>query len=328
MKNFNIIEIFNTNLYDDFNSNGELKKIFRLYDSYGKGLVEQIDIDENVSINIVKNATTLKNNYISECETNKSNFLKMYFCLSGSLDIINKTTNSIHRLKANDFVIFEINNKINSYIFKYKNLQAISININLENINSLRDLFTSKDFQNIIKVTKLLKYKKYFNTKIPEDINENIEYIHKFVVNNIKDYIKLNLITIDIINLINEFIIKNITGGLSHPDEQIIINIKQMILKDLENPPTVSEITDKYDISPYKLQKGFKALYDTTYYDYIINLRIKQSLPLLEKNETTILDIAQGLGFENPSKFSQYFKNIMDMTPSDYRNKHKKKKQP
>lgn len=43
---------------------------------------------------------------------------------------------------------------------------------------------------------------------------------------------------------------------------------------------------------------------------------------LLRQTECTVLEIAGKCGYDNGSKFAGAFKNVIGMTPNEYRNKH------
>ena len=62
----------------------------------------------------------------------------------------------------------------------------------------------------------------------------------------------------------------------------------------------------------------FKKQMDMTIFDYILYLRIQNSLPLLKK-EDSITEVAARVGFSSPSYYSQIFKRYMKCTPMEYK---------
>lgn len=98
-----------------------------------------------------------------------------------------------------------------------------------------------------------------------------------------------------------------------------VSNAKKIIIDNLDKQITVKEIAEKLDISTYKLQKSFKEIEGTTVYSFIRNAKIDNSKILLKKSGLSIIDISQKVGYENPSKFSTTFKDIIGCTPTEYR---------
>lgn len=62
----------------------------------------------------------------------------------------------------------------------------------------------------------------------------------------------------------------------------------------------------------------FKKHMGITIFDYVLYLRIQNSLPLLKKSES-ITEVASMVGFSSPSYYSQIFKRYMKCTPMEYK---------
>ena len=62
----------------------------------------------------------------------------------------------------------------------------------------------------------------------------------------------------------------------------------------------------------------FKKQMGMTIFDYILYLRIQNSLPLLKKTDS-ITEVASTVGFASPSYYSQIFKRYMNCTPIEYK---------
>lgn len=71
------------------------------------------------------------------------------------------------------------------------------------------------------------------------------------------------------------------------------------------------------------LSRVFKKETGSWLSDYIITYRMNIACKLLEETDNRIADIAQNLGY-NHSHFARQFRNIIGMTPQEYRMKHRK----
>ena len=97
-----------------------------------------------------------------------------------------------------------------------------------------------------------------------------------------------------------------------------IKEIKDYLLADFKNPPTIKELCEKFSISEYHLKEGFKELYGTTVYGYLLEKKLEFALHKLEEGKTKVKDIAFEIGYENPSHFISAFKKKYSLTPKQY----------
>lgn len=94
---------------------------------------------------------------------------------------------------------------------------------------------------------------------------------------------------------------------------------KKIIIDNLDTHISIEEIAQRLGVSQYKLQKGFKKVEGTTVYNFILKVKMDSGKNLLENTDYPIIEIAQKLGYENPSKFSTAFRRRTGYSPSEYR---------
>lgn len=78
----------------------------------------------------------------------------------------------------------------------------------------------------------------------------------------------------------------------------------------------LAELTGK---SPEHVIRQMRRYYDKTPTQFVNELRLRRATELLALSERPVLDISYSLGFENPSYFSQLFKEKYGMPPSRFR---------
>ena len=99
-------------------------------------------------------------------------------------------------------------------------------------------------------------------------------------------------------------------------------NIKKIILyirKNLTNKISLDDIASDLFITKEHLSRLFKKEMGITISEYIIKTKILEAKNLLKETDYNILDIAVLLNFANSSHFSNSFKKITGLSPSDYR---------
>jgi YesN/AraC family two-component response regulator len=57
---------------------------------------------------------------------------------------------------------------------------------------------------------------------------------------------------------------------------------------------------------------------------YVISLRINNAMNLMENTDYNIEQIAEAVGYDNPSYFRRLFHKHTGLSPSEYRQRHKK----
>lgn len=67
----------------------------------------------------------------------------------------------------------------------------------------------------------------------------------------------------------------------------------------------------------------FKSEYGISPREYLLGLRMEQGCNLLRNTNTSITEIAQSIGYENPLTFSKCFKNVYGICPREYRNRNR-----
>ena len=78
-------------------------------------------------------------------------------------------------------------------------------------------------------------------------------------------------------------------------------------------------IADKMCMSRTQLNRKIRSIADYTATTYILQIRMEKAKRLLASTEQAIGDIATTCGFEDTSYFTRVFKQMFNVTPSQYR---------
>lgn len=103
------------------------------------------------------------------------------------------------------------------------------------------------------------------------------------------------------------------------PQVEIVKEIYQRLTSDLQARPTIEELSKEYLINTATLKNTFKGIYGQPIGTYMKEYRIKQAATLLRQTQATIGEISSQVGYENQSKFASAFKDIMLISPAEYR---------
>ncbi|MBQ8966733.1 AraC family transcriptional regulator [Ruminococcus sp.] len=101
-----------------------------------------------------------------------------------------------------------------------------------------------------------------------------------------------------------------------------IKEIHDLVTTELERSFTVEELSERFGLPPATLRKVFKAVYVSPIYQYCKSYKMKAAASMLiSEKDMTIARIAQRLGYDNASKFSAAFRDVMGVTPQNYRSR-------
>lgn len=100
---------------------------------------------------------------------------------------------------------------------------------------------------------------------------------------------------------------------------ELIKEIHQLLTEHLDQRFTIEELSKRYSINTSTLKEVFKAVYGLPIASYMKEYRVRQAMKLLRETNITIADVAAQVGYETQGKFSNAFKDITQMLPSEYR---------
>jgi len=99
---------------------------------------------------------------------------------------------------------------------------------------------------------------------------------------------------------------------------QRLRNILSFIEKNYNQELSLEDVAESANICKSECCRFFKKHMGMTIFDYILYLRIQNSLPLLKQIDS-ITEVASMVGFASPSYYSQIFKRYMKCTPMEYK---------
>ena len=103
------------------------------------------------------------------------------------------------------------------------------------------------------------------------------------------------------------------------PQVEIVRDIHKRLISNLQERPTIEELSKEYLINTATLKDTFKGVYGQPIGTYMKVYRMKQAAALLRQTQATIAEIASQFGYENQSKFSTAFRDVMKIAPAEYR---------
>jgi AraC-like DNA-binding protein len=94
---------------------------------------------------------------------------------------------------------------------------------------------------------------------------------------------------------------------------------RNLLIKDIENPPDLVELARMAGLSRSKLHHNFRAVYGITPFDYLRDRRLEKAKIFLNEGKMDVTEVAYSVGYSSLSHFTKVFKQYFGMPPSNYR---------
>lgn len=107
--------------------------------------------------------------------------------------------------------------------------------------------------------------------------------------------------------------------NITPADEQFLQQVLAVLEKNMANTEfTVEELSKELFMHRAGMYRKLLSLTGRSPQEFIRDIRIKRGRQLLERSQLTIAEVAYEVGFNNPKKFSMYFKETFGVTPSQF----------
>ena len=105
---------------------------------------------------------------------------------------------------------------------------------------------------------------------------------------------------------------------LLRPDDiERIHHAREVISRDLENPPTLFEVARLVGLTHTKLNRGFREIYGTTVFGCLRKIRLEQARIFLEEGKMNVTEVAFSVGYNSLSMFSKAFSEHFGINAKD-----------
>lgn len=115
---------------------------------------------------------------------------------------------------------------------------------------------------------------------------------------------------------------------VANPDSQLLNKVVKIINQNLNNSSLTTEaIAQEVGMSRVHLFRKIKDLTGQSPSVYLRNIRLTKAAEILSVGDATMSDVAAAVGFDNQGAFSSAFKEMFGMSPTQYKQLQKAKKE-
>lgn len=285
------------------------------------------NIDKNTSIicndSNNKLILQLKNETNEVIKSNfqiEPNYIQFFFSLKGSSNVAFNMPHCRVQIDAyNSYLVFFKNTPMNLFFDINPNSNLIAI---LININHFHNLFNVEDKEmaifNTLKGDQPIINPKVINSEIAHHLEQIID-------NKISKSLQPLFLRGKIYEILSLYFNDEVNSNIEQcpyiPNSTDISKykkVKEIITKNMVEPPTLEDLAEEVGLNIKKLKEGFKDHYGMPVFTYLYHYKMEYARNLLDENQQNINEIASEVGYSSATHFIAAFKRKFGITPKQY----------
>ncbi len=108
-------------------------------------------------------------------------------------------------------------------------------------------------------------------------------------------------------------------GRLSRLALQRIEKVREKLIEDPDDPPTLEELGEMFGVNIKRLSREFQAVHGMTMFAWLRDYRLREAARMLRETTLPVEQIAQMNGYNGGANFATAFKRRFRVSPRDYR---------
>ncbi|MCF6213688.1 MAG: AraC family transcriptional regulator [Flavobacteriaceae bacterium] len=271
----------------------------------------------------VKSVLLLENTsdkLLSIKHTIDANYIQFYFCLKGALKVAFNMPHCSVELKAytSCFTFFKAD-EMNLFFDLQPDTILVALLIKVNYFHKLFSDVGGNNFpiQNFDSNQTILETK-----SISSDIANCVDQLKSNAFNNSFQSLYVKGKVFEILSLYFSETFNNTIEQcpfVANSDEIVKIKkAKELLIKDLLNPPTLESLSKAIGLNVKKLKIEFKALYGMPVFTYLLQYKMEYARKLLDMKNQNINEIASEVGYSSATHFIAAFKRKFGITPKQY----------
>ena len=249
-----------------------------------------------------------------------SSFIQFHFCMKGQGDFLFNTGNYVFNVKEeHSILLYNPQRDLPIDLKLQPNTWIIGVVISIKKFHSL----FSQDADHIHFLSPENSTKKYYDNG---NINPSMAVVlSQILSSNIHESMKALYLKGKVYELLSLYFNKNEDTDIEQCpfliDEDNVRKIrlaKEIILKNMSEPPTLQELSEEIGLSLNKLKEGFKQLYGDTVFGYLLDHKMEEARRMLASTNYNVNEVGLRIGYSTSSHFIAAFKKKYGTTPKKY----------
>ncbi|MGJ3253546.1 MAG: helix-turn-helix transcriptional regulator [Elainellaceae cyanobacterium] len=107
-------------------------------------------------------------------------------------------------------------------------------------------------------------------------------------------------------------------SSLQSDDLNRIYQAKEILLNNLQHPPSIHELARQVGLNRRKLNESFQQVFQMTPFEYLQDYRLTQAQRILSSSDAKIEDVIAVIGYRSRSNFAVAFRKKFGLNPKLY----------
>lgn len=285
----------------------------------GTGDIFQYDIVKGITLYYCQFRT--QKNYIRPPLSSESNhYLEIVYNDSGIHQCYLKN-GDCYEVGAGDLAFYQNLIQVDHLEFPFGSYDGLSLLIEYDAFDETTDELFQMFGISMDNIMAYLNRKRFFMTSCNGELLHLLSTLHQLKGTDDRHLLKLKVIDL----LMSLERLNEVAFDAYKKFNKDVVEKVRMIKKAMDKQPeyhdTIKVLAEKYTLTQTALKTCFKYMYGYPPYEYLMRQRINHGLMLLKETDLTIAQIAQKVGYSNPSKFSKTFKKIIGCSPTEQRSR-------
>lgn len=104
-------------------------------------------------------------------------------------------------------------------------------------------------------------------------------------------------------------------------EEAALTSAARILDTRCEEDHSIAQLSREVHLNEFKLKRGFRQRFNTTVFGYLRQRRMERARELLQSKDASVIEVANAVGYSNPSHFARAFKEAYGVNPSDFARK-------
>ncbi|MDF2804223.1 MAG: AraC family regulatory protein, partial [Anaerocolumna sp.] len=256
---------------------------------------------------------------------NLNNFMELSYSYEGVYECILRDNRCIYIGEGELIAFCNIFESVGSH-FPKKVYKGFEIMFDFYTVGTvLKQLFKdfSIDFNSLVQ--KLCKDGNIFIMNTNGEIKEILDKIYLSDPITQISYIRIKVL--ELLYLLCSKDLDSMKFNCNYYEKSAVEKVKHVrehLTAELSEHITIEQLAREHGLTQTTLKNCFREIYGIPPYEYLKKIRMNHAAILLRKDKYPIGEIAGMVGYQNASKFSKAFRDVLGATPSEYRSYSKK----
>lgn len=100
------------------------------------------------------------------------------------------------------------------------------------------------------------------------------------------------------------------------PDDiERIYEARDILIRNMDNPPSLLELARQVGLNDTKLKRGFRQIFNATVFGCLHAQRMERAILLLQDGKVNVTEVAYEVGYSNPGNFTRAFARHFGCNP-------------